>query len=481
MNKRIRFMLPCLIALAFIFYPLQTLAARQQTPLVAGPLWVMEGGYANAGQANLEGNGALMQSLEAFWQQYARHVTANYTGLMPVQDAPPALRNGIYVVDKGLSDKARQAISQGFGKDTLRLPFSQTYLDMLLSNMLFYFALAPEINYSGQYVTAGNESFVFSKVSERQTQREHPDWAQRTFIQTLLHELGHAMGLGETLTDLFTETIMGFEYSIRGPNAFDYQNYQGNGGFAYDSTFDRTLLRALEAQGRGHELWEAAFHSNAAYEALWDEHFSAYATLDELQTARGLYFALTYDTGGGAAGAAAFEQAAGTSVESAGQQMLLDWRMIMGESHPENLHSGAVTEEQRNAAIVRFRRWVEYFASYANSQEIAPQPHVLDIVINTHIIREYGFNPYINDSVTAYTLRRDGLGLAIQSYPGGNGEQGLYVIMPTGNFGEALVYWLSLEGITESDAVQSVNELLRSYGYRPMDGVQAAWLRRRGR
>ena len=167
---------------------------------------------------------------------------------------------------------------------------------------------------------------------------------------------------------------MGIDHSIRG---YGIQSYAGGGmfvdigDFSYDSSFDRSLLRYLERQGRRNEFWEAAFHSDARFQVLWNEVFSQYVYAVDLQTARGMYVAARLNENL----AQQFKElSGGVSLALAGELLLRNWDIIMdGEDYERTL--------------IQFQWLIRLFNELAAEQGIEPQPNVLDSVVRSHIYR----------------------------------------------------------------------------------------------
>ena len=198
------------------------------------------------------------------------------------------------------------------------------------------------------------------------------------FVFTTLHELGHALGLGESLADLFAETALGMNHSIRGEGAMEHPYlwmFGEVGGLAYDSTFDRTLLTRLGRENRGNEFWEAAFHSEALYTELWDSVFGEYLSAEDLSIARGAYYAaIVGELTGQPALAQQFNQlSGGVSLTTAGRLLARDWHTFANDGQYDVLH--------------RVRWLVGVFTELAYNNYLDPQPNVLDEVIVNHALR----------------------------------------------------------------------------------------------
>lgn len=365
------------------------------------PLWELEDQFQSSGAISMNSSGVVRDTLSNFWQHYIRHIDKYFSEELPI--------------DPDLNQHARQVISQAFLQDTIRLPFTQAYLDKILENTYFYFAYVSEmydLGFIGQYIPQGSHSYVFvssfnvekslmyltyllnaelislgiydldilgpeyraefeSELQElAQLLRE---MSEHYFIFTTLHELGHAFGLGETLSDLFAESLLDINYSFRGQEG-SYAAlgiFGEDGGFAYNSTFDRSLLRHLERQGRGNDFWEGAFHSNAVYNELWNSVFGGYILAEDLELARAVYYNAMFQESGILARNFERDYSGGVTLAFAGELMLRDWESVMVGGDGLN----------------RLQWLTGVFTEFAASQGIEPLPNVLDHVIWSHIYR----------------------------------------------------------------------------------------------
>lgn len=102
-----------------------------------------------------------------------------------------------------------------------------------------------------------------------------------TFIFTVIHELGHALGLGENLADLLALSFwVGSELEL---------DFILKPVISYHPAFFQTLYQRLESQGRTDDFWRAAFHSYHAFDTLWQEvMLTDFIDLEELLLAKSL-------------------------------------------------------------------------------------------------------------------------------------------------------------------------------------------------
>jgi len=227
------------------------------------PLWVTGQEFRNLSPTTGETCGTLAHTI---WQVHPHvlDITEVYQG------ARFTLGGFVYPFDPHHSNRFRQYFLQGFYNDNMRhiLPFNFQFMQYILQETDTYFALPYQgQRYGGKARVGLNRTNLFVSVST---------WPN-TFVNMSLHEVGHALGLGESLTGLFAEEFMGIAYSVQEPIwqrslLETYQTGRWSGGIYYNSTFDRSLLGRLEAENRAADFWYAAFHSNAEYAQLWDRY-----------------------------------------------------------------------------------------------------------------------------------------------------------------------------------------------------------------
>ena len=347
------------------------------------PLWVHHEEFINSSPASTTTNGELAEAMLQF------HLYLFRAALDEVyQGARFTIRGLVYPYDPHLSDTFKDHFLQGFYEDDLRhvMPFSYEFLQHLLQDIHAYFAQ----RYEGQrYWGLARANLLHTDIFVSiEMNINH-------FVYIAIHEMAHAFGLGESLAGLFTEEFMGLHSSIQEPlfqqSILDLPPTfigQWQGGLYYNSTFDRTLLRKLEAVNRADEFWLAAFYSNLAYAQLWDEHMRHHATFDELQAIRGVYAAMwnAWD-GHNPAMEDKFYAYTGLSRYHATRQIIHNWRIITGEHSSLNAWIDIEDEMIINNATERFRELVDQFNSFAQIQGIRPKPAVLDRTIRRHHFR----------------------------------------------------------------------------------------------
>jgi len=236
--------------------------------------------FINQNRQETGTNFALRDALMVFYDQEAPHFDNPFPWNWVVPELSPH--------DLMVSSNFSTTFLHAFQNDafTRTLPFNSAYLDILLNNVDFYFStLRNRWYWNGDYFDfvrayypyAGfynhRDSIIFIGAT-----REWSDLWGYSFIfgdrfaRTAIHEVGHVLGLGESLAHLFEELYMGFDEPLR------------PGNWERDSSFDRVLLSLA-----GYEaFWDAAFTSDSAYGALWDMHLGHMVSFADLQRARGL-------------------------------------------------------------------------------------------------------------------------------------------------------------------------------------------------
>ena len=309
------------------------------------PVWTLPHFTNSQIEARLSNN-ALSQAIEQFYNQNHTHITRIYQG---------ADNQGRYPIDPYMNQIFRNTLSRGFQTDSISrtMPFNSDFLNTVLENTYFYLARPNNLSnyYMGTYTNWGATSYIF--VSVRGT-------APEDFTFVTLHELGHALGLGETLADLFAEEFMGIEGSVR---------LEEN--LAYNSTFDRLLLNRTGPI----RFWDAAFRCNSAFEALWDENFSSFITHREMQTIRGLTLATIPGTFQYKPGiASTFEEFTNTPLHLFSRQFHTDFLVLAehGQSQPQL------------GEAARFRDLVTIYTHFSQLHDIAPSKSVWDFALDSH-------------------------------------------------------------------------------------------------
>jgi len=248
----------------------------------------------------------------------------------------------------------RQTLHQGFHQDSYlhAKPFNATFIGEILQNVYFCFATMPGNHQgTGFYRSAPNRSF--SRIWAN-TDRKY-----LCFAHTIIHEMGHALGLGETLADLKAESFIGHTSSSR-----------KSSNLAYNSTFDRMLLSAV---GRN-RFWAAAYHSNAAYGELWDGVFGDIITHNELEIVRGVVLVSTADN----RLRSVFESSGSFTLEQASERI---------HDYFVNLNDDNLSSVQRQDTFDHLREWIDFYVSFSIQNALCVSPSVHDWIIDNHHIR----------------------------------------------------------------------------------------------
>jgi len=261
--------------------------------------------------------------------------------------------------DEEISRSFQRLLIEGFRYDNLAKtkPFTWEYVYMVLNNVYFYFAKT----YNGQTragsYTAGRSSNLSHLYVS--TEKPSPYW----FAFTVFHELGHAFGLGETLSNLLAEQFLGLDRPL-----MTWRN------LAYNPTFDRILLQEVGAI----RLWDAAFYSNEAFGKLWNEVFGHIVTHNEIEIVRGVYLTsmLRPET------AASFERFSKSTLRNSFDIIYTSFKRLMGT------YGQPMNDASRRTVHNELRQEVDTFIRFANRQtNIRRSPSVLDWVLCNHRYR----------------------------------------------------------------------------------------------
>ena len=333
MKKYIGKILPIFIIITIALTIIETAYAA------AAPLW-QQSSFVNAGQASYASNQGLVNSITQFHAQYLQ----NYRRVC----------NNNCCKDK--SAAFRQVLVQGFQQDALLQvkPFNIDFIYGVLQNVVFCFS-APQPNTGsvGLYISGINaqHSRIWANPDRRTSE---------LFARTVIHELGHAFGLGETLADLKAESFLGQAHSAR-PNS----------NLAYNTTFDRMLLAAVGPE----RFWEAAYHSNAAFGQLWDEVFGNVITHTELEIVRGVVMAsLTTNAGL-------------RDTFQATKNITLDAASTLIHESFVSIDQNSLDSAAEQEALDELRTWVELYVFMAQEGSLRPSNSVHDWIINNHHVR----------------------------------------------------------------------------------------------
>ena len=206
--------------------------------------------------------GALKNAIKTFYYEVASHNTNEAHGFLQAGQAQ------FTQDDKVMSEKFQQVFREAFLMDEAaqRIPIGESELDLMSEKLKFYFSPKCSTSRATGYFTDANVHRGEKTYAWTSTGR-----GSERFAGTVKHEIGHFFGLGESLTDLFTENLKGLDQPR---HAGDWVN---------NSAFDRMLMEKVGEE----RLWKAAFTSEQAYRDLWNQYMPI--DFDELQTTRGIH------------------------------------------------------------------------------------------------------------------------------------------------------------------------------------------------
>jgi len=265
MTKSLKTICASLLSFALALTVLLTLAPEEVYALTSDvpiPLWD-SAEHRNPNPQARQTSGAVRQAMEDF---HSRHWRGNRNPWPFNWQIPQWTAN-----DERMSQEFWQVLFDAAAQDPFlqTMPFNQAFFELLLINHRHYFAHFPQhdfIEYSGFY-TSGNRS-MFTALFDPHGGPE--EWANAAFAHVAIHEVAHALGLGESLAHLFDETFMGVNYA------------RVAGAWYRDSGFDRALLNIVGPV----EFWRAALSSTEAYAQLWNRYMSHIASFEDMQLAR---------------------------------------------------------------------------------------------------------------------------------------------------------------------------------------------------
>lgn len=356
-----------------------------QTPLQ--PLWATRPEFRNHDTTTAPTNtdGALANAL---WD--ARFYVPFFQLRDVYQEPRRTLQGLVYPRQPHFHNRFMSYFLQGFYDDSLSqlMPFSFEFVEYIMQDVNVYFATRESTDQNQGHVRpnlGGVEVFISTTGNNTSD-----------FVFLSLHEIGHVFGLGESLSYLFAEEFLGlsngvYDGVIRNFSPVLLPPYPITApSFAWDmmmvyrsSTFDRALLRKLEAQNRADEFWYAAFHSNAEYARLWDRYMSEHMTFWEMQTLRSVDYVLLRHSNPHLI--ESFYSYTGNNQRRVTRQMLENWHTLMD--------TALDCEETRAQATQQFHEFVTQINSFAQSNNIRPMPAVFDFFLRQHHFRyqrDYG-------------------------------------------------------------------------------------------
>jgi len=345
------------------------------------PLWYFERQFRNENPVgnHVESNFGLRYELLGLYKQIRPQITHDYT---PINDPD----RGIIYPENHFrwSDDTKTAIIAGKANESILTtrPYNVNFSKEVSSGIEFAFGQNDIGRTTGGIrILSPRQSTIGVKI--RRTQRYSNEFA---FV--LLHEQYHAMGLCEGLTDLAAEEAMGIPSSVRELHGTRFLD--GNmskplpGGFWYNSTPFRTLLRAMEADGRGDKFWAAVFHSNKEFARLWDEEMGHVMSWEDFSLFRAISKARFRNDQNLEQ---AFEKQMRITIVQAEQKFLDAWRIL----HNEN-EQGTKKSDQPNAQLVAqaqrdLNRLVSQTTEFAKAKRLSPAVAVIDREIRNHHVQ----------------------------------------------------------------------------------------------
>jgi len=156
-------------------------------------------------------------------------------------------------------ERLQQEFIRGFvdavSRDTFfeTMPFNELYIQEILMHYRICFRSGSWVNYWNSEMAI----YINQASSE-------------DFAEVAIHEIGHALGLGEALTILWSKELMLQEV------------LRISGCWERDTNLDSLLLSKVNPV----DFWKVAFSCNQSYAELWDAHIAHIATFEDMQMAR---------------------------------------------------------------------------------------------------------------------------------------------------------------------------------------------------
>ncbi|MCL2401980.1 MAG: copper amine oxidase N-terminal domain-containing protein [Oscillospiraceae bacterium] len=345
------------------------------------PLWYFEDQFRNTDPAGnrVESNFGLRHELIDLYMRIRPQITHSYS---PYYEPS----RGLIYPENHLrwNVDTRNAIVAGKENDSIfsSRPYNTSMSLDILSSVEFAFGK----NEPGR--TAGGLRILSPLQSTIGIQIRYAQGPADEFAFVLLHEKYHAMGLCEGLTDLAAEEAMGIPSSVR--EIYGMQRLDSNlptpglGGFWYNSTPFRTLLRAMEADGRGNEFWAAAFHSNDRFARLWEDEIGHIISWEDFSLFRAISRERFW---GDPALERAFQNQIGISIAQAEEKFLDTWRIIHHESEQGGQRTGQPNAQHVAQAQRDLNELTAQVTAFAKIQRLYPAIAVVDIEIRNHHVQ----------------------------------------------------------------------------------------------
>ena len=431
-GQMMAFMVCLVMATAGLIAALPIRVEASQVMSTNEPRWVSDPTLQN--RTPLRGpnrsNGALVAEIFQFLLDHAHDAPGYHGGIVDI----PGERRGVANINMRLSDILSEHIRRGWQNDTFWTPFNNYYFNIILDNTHFalYSGGGPSFVQTSFYHAREFDSHIGANIhlpdrrfgaspvpAGNSWRRQWPeintlsdfdewDWYLQfplRAIYTILHEFGHALGLNESLNELFVESLFrGYfprnyarfyvlpcgtriNYDLPGYRR-DRVGRMFNGDISYSTVFVETLQNLMTSQGRAEEFWRTAFHSNQAFIELWDAELGHVVTFDDLWTAKKVDFFVVHRN--------TFRQFNGelSAFLDAGSTF------ISREQRDQMLRALDDRIGERLTGVFQFRREVLYWdvmmtnpRSSAAERNAATQQFNNLIRIHNNIAQEFGIHP----------------------------------------------------------------------------------------
>lgn len=230
------------------------------------PLWHCHNEYRNDNPSPSVSNEHLANTFQGFVDSQLRSAE-----LIPYPRAQHQMFfrtqnwNDLPQLNTQLDIGARAALQSGFASDDIRhlFPFSTEYFNKMTEIPEYFF---------WQHSRSDPISGAAIGTRRRDRRRIVMSFMEQSCglkeTRTIIHELGHIMGLGHPLAELFADVMTNTESQYT--------------ALEYCTKMDKLLMDLAGLV----EFWKAAFWSNDAYGRLWDRHFGDWIPYETVQLAR---------------------------------------------------------------------------------------------------------------------------------------------------------------------------------------------------
>ena len=282
-------------------------------------------------------------------------------------------------------DAVRVAVFEGFEDSFFReLGVERELKDYILRRTRFYFLGYGESSAFGYYENLGDRSRILVTVSHGERDRQ---------VRILIHELGHAFGMGEAMATLFEERLMGVPYSQNCSAILEVWELYGargrttnivaisQGYLAYDTNFERVLENMLAREGRANQLWDAGMgvYGPGGIATLWNSQplLRGIISRSELQLIRGVSEAVRLCN---SQSHYVFKEQIGMSLQEYHLRFAYYFRILTGGYHPEFAIRGGVyaSHAERAVALENFRILTEAVLNLSREFGVSAELDILN-------------------------------------------------------------------------------------------------------